>query len=94
MPLPPQPPAAVQLIAGADVWTSKGPQPGQAVVIQKGRILAVGPVAALAKAHPKALRMDLPGGTLLPGFIEGHAHLGSLGALSREVDVAGFDNLP
>ncbi len=38
--------------------------------------------------------MDLPGGTLLPGFIEGHAHVGSLGALSREVDVAGFDNLP
>jgi predicted amidohydrolase YtcJ len=94
MPLPPPPPAAIQLIAGADVWTSQGPQPGLAVAIQKGKILAVGPIAALAKAHPKAQRLDLPGGTLLPGFIEGHAHVGSLGALSHEVDLAGLDSLP
>lgn len=93
MPLPPPPPAAVQLIAGADLWTAQGLQSGLAIVIQKGRILAVGPAERLAKAHPKAQRTDLPGGTLLPGFIEGHAHVGSLGALSHRVDLAGRPNL-
>jgi len=95
MPLPPPPlPAAIQLIAGADLWTTQGPQHGQAIVIQKGKILAVGAVETLTKSHPGAQRVDLPGGTLLPGFIEGHAHVGSLGALSHEVDLAGLESLP
>jgi predicted amidohydrolase YtcJ len=66
MPLPPPPSATIQLLAGADVWTSQGPQHGQAVLIQKGKILAVGPTDALTRTHPKAQRVDLPGGTLLP----------------------------
>ncbi len=94
MPLPPPSPAAIQLIAGADLWTTQGPQHGQAIVIQKGKILAVGAVETLTKSHPGAQRVDLPGGTLLPGFIEGHAHVGSLGALSHEVDLAGLESLP
>jgi predicted amidohydrolase YtcJ len=94
MPLPPPPPAQVQLIAGADLWTPQGARPGLALLVQKGRIQAVGPVEALARTHPKAQRVDLPGGTLLPGFIEGHAHVGSLGALGQEVDLAGLESLP
>ena len=94
MPLPPPPPAHVQLITGADVWTAQGPQKGQAVAILKGKILAVGSVEALLKSHPKALRVDLPGGTLLPGLIEGHAHVGGLGALAGKVDLVGLDSLP
>jgi hypothetical protein len=94
MPLPPPPPATIQLLAGADLWTAQGPQAGQAVVLQKGKILAVGPLEALLKAHPRAQRVDLPGGTLLPGLIEGHAHVGGLGALSRQVDLTGLDSLP
>ncbi|NWJ39358.1 MAG: amidohydrolase [Geothrix sp.] len=94
MPLPPPPPAHVQLLTGADVWTSQGPQKGQAVAIQKGRILAVGPLESLARSHPKAERVDLPGGTLLPGLIEGHAHVGGLGALGWKVDLVGLDSLP
>jgi predicted amidohydrolase YtcJ len=94
MPLPPPPPAIIQLLAGAEVWTSQGLQHGQAVVIQKGKILALGPVEALVKAHPRAQRVDLPGGTLLPGFIEGHAHVGGLGALGGKVDLLGLDSLP
>ena len=46
MPLPPPPPAHVQLLTGADVWTAQGPQKGQAVAILKGKILAVGSVEA------------------------------------------------
>ena len=94
MPMPPSaPPASYRLIQGADLWTAQGLQQGQALIIQKGRILAVGPVETLAKAHPKAQRIDLPGGTLLPGLIEGHAHVGGLGALSRKVDLTGLADL-
>jgi predicted amidohydrolase YtcJ len=95
MPMPPPaPPASYRLIQGADLWTDQGLQRGQALVIRKGRILAVGPVEALAKTHPKAQRVDLPGGTLLAGLIEGHAHMGGLGALSRKVDLTGPADLP
>jgi predicted amidohydrolase YtcJ len=94
MPLPPPPPAAIQLIAGADLWTAQGPQKGQALVIERGKIKAVGPAVALAKAHPKAQRTDLPGGTLLPGFIEGHAHVAAIGAADNLVDLSGLGSLP
>jgi hypothetical protein len=94
MPLPPPPPASVQLITGADVWTTQGALHGQALVLRKGKILAVGAVETLVKAHPKAIHIDLPGGTLLPGLIEGHAHVGGLGALARKVDLTGAASLP
>ena len=93
MPLPPPPPAPIQILSGADLWTTQGPQRGQAIAIRKGKILAVGSLEALAKAHPQAQRIELPGGTLLPGLIEGHAHVGGLGALSRKVDLLGLPDL-
>jgi len=94
MPLPPPPPAVVQILTGATVWTAQGPQAGQAIAIRSGRILGVGTLESLAKSHPKASRVELPGGTLLPGFIEGHAHVGGLGAMASKIDVGGLQSLP
>ena len=94
MSLPPPPPAAIQLLIGADLWTDQGSHKGRALAIHKGKILAVGSAEALMKAHPRAQRVDLPGGTLLPGFIEGHAHVNGLGALARKVDLSGLRSLP
>jgi len=94
MPLPPAPPPQVQLLSGADIWLGQGLLKGQGVVIKKDRILAVGAVEVLAKQHPRARRVEFPGGTLLPGLIEGHAHVGGLGALSRQVDLTGLTSLP
>jgi len=51
----------------------------EAVVIENGRIAAVGERALLA-AHGDARRVDLGGRTLLPGFIDAHNHL-SIAAL-------------
>ncbi|MCX6547819.1 MAG: amidohydrolase family protein, partial [Acidobacteria bacterium] len=93
MPLPPPPPPLVQILSGATVWAPSGPVQGQAVALRKGRILAVGPAATLLRAHPNATRIALPGGTLLPGLVEGHAHVESLGALDRQVDLAGVRSL-
>nr|HPH19725.1 amidohydrolase family protein [Haliscomenobacter sp.] len=45
-----------------------------AVLIEKGKIKAVGPLAQLVIPDP-VKRLNLPGTTLLPGLIEGHSHL-------------------
>lgn len=47
--------------------------PGWAVRVRGDRIAAVGPVDEVAAGG--GLRVDLSGTTLLPGLIEGHAHL-------------------
>lgn len=94
MPMLPPPPPAYLLLKGADVWTGEALRPGQAVVVKGSKILAVGPEGQLAKAHPKAQVVSLPGGTLLPGLIEGHAHVGGLGKLKAQVDLVGCQDLP
>jgi hypothetical protein len=58
---------------------------GWAVLIQGSRIAAIGPEAALRQQHPAAKTVSLPGGTLLPGLIDGHVHVESVGAIQREV---------
>lgn len=88
--LTPPPPTPVML-CGAALWVDDGQQAkavlGQAVMVKGGRIIALAPATQLAKRYPKARRVELPGGTLLPGFIEGHAHVESLGRLQAKVDL-------
>ena len=91
--LPPQP-AAAQLITGAKVWLDDGHKghfsEGQAVLLRGPKIAAVGAVAELARRYPKAVRIELHGGTLMPGFIESHAHVAELGAMARQADLTGI----
>ncbi len=48
----------------------------QALLVRDGRIAAVGTLQAVkAVATPAAQPIDLAGGALLPGFIDGHSHL-------------------
>ena len=62
------------------------PSPEAVLVDQDGRIAAVGPLAALDR--PGVRRVDLAGGTLLPGFNDAHVHVTWLGhLLTRQVDV-------
>ncbi len=94
MPMPPPPPPAYLLLKGADVWTGEALRTGQAVVVKGNKILAVGPEAQMTKAHAKAQVVELKGGTLLPGLIEGHAHVAGLGKLKAQVDLVGCQDLP
>jgi imidazolonepropionase-like amidohydrolase len=45
-----------------------------AVLIEKDKISAAGPIASI-KVPANTRRLELPGTTLLPGLIEGHSHL-------------------
>ncbi len=69
------PPAAI-LLRPARVFDGAALQPheGWAVLVRGDRIAAAGPAARIA-APPGARVVDLPGATLLPGLVEGHAHL-------------------
>lgn len=47
-----------------------------AVAITGNRIVAVGPGAQVAAAHPAATTVDARGKAILPGLIDGHSHAG------------------
>ncbi|BDU73113.1 amidohydrolase [Mesoterricola silvestris] len=89
------PPPAIQVLLGADVWSGDGePRSGQALALRGARILAAGPAAEILGKYPAARRVELPGGTLLPGLIEGHAHVLGLGQQGLRADLALAPSLP
>ena len=75
-PLAAQRPAPVTLIRPARVWdgTATAPHEGWVVLVRGDRIEAAGP-AGQVTAPAGADVVELPGTTLIPGMIEGHAHL-------------------
>jgi predicted amidohydrolase YtcJ len=67
---------------GGDIITMEGdvPQYAEALVIRNGTIEFAGASPeAMKKAGPGHIMVDLEGKTLLPGFIDGHAHFGNFG---------------
>lgn len=64
------------LIEHTTVWDGSGaaPFPGQ-VLIEGERIVAVAPAAQAVAAAEGAERLDAGGKFLMPGLVEGHAHL-------------------
>ncbi|NTV75432.1 MAG: amidohydrolase family protein, partial [Holophaga sp.] len=88
------PPPAIQVLLGAEVWAGDGElRSGQAVALRGDRILAAGPSEDVLRKYPAARRIELPGGTLLPGLIEGHAHVLGLGLMDRQADLSAARSL-
>lgn len=74
--------ARFTLYSGGPILTMVGdtPRTVEAVLVQSGRIVAVGSAAELAgRAAGRLDRVDLAGRTLLPGFIDGHGHVDAVG---------------
>jgi imidazolonepropionase-like amidohydrolase len=69
-------PSSTYLLRPARVFDGTGaaPQAGVVVLVQNGRISAVGP-AANVRAPSDAVIIDLPGITLMPGLIDLHSHV-------------------
>ncbi len=75
-------PAPVTVYSGGPILTMDGESPVlvEAVAVQNGHILAIGDLASVSKsASKRAVRVDLKGHTMLPGFIDAHGHLGFVG---------------
>lgn len=64
--------AAPTLLRPAQVWDGSVMHAGWAVLIDGDKIVAAGPALT---APADAIILELPGTTLLPGMVEGHAHL-------------------
>ncbi len=61
----------------------------EAVAVAGGRIVAVGSDAEITKLQgPKTRRVDLAGKTMIPGFVDGHSHIGDLMGLWTLADLS------
>ena len=71
------------IYVGGSIVTVNDAQPNaEALAVKDGTILAVGARAEIEKAHKGTTTrtVDLAGKTLMPGFIDGHAHAQQFGA--------------
>ncbi len=79
------------LIVNANILTLDPAQPhATTLLIDAGKILAVG--SADVASHSSAIPLetiDLHGATVVPGFVDAHLHLASLGAALDALDLSG-----
>ena len=85
-----QSPADLIVTANRIYTVDEGRPVAQAIAVRDGRVLFVGSVrGAMALKGPSTRTLDFPRATIVPGFIDAHAHLLELGAAIREVDLVG-----
>jgi predicted amidohydrolase YtcJ len=65
---------------GGPIITVNDRQPtAEALAVRDGKILSVGAAkAVMAAKGPRTRMVDLQGKTLLPGFVDGHSHMGAV----------------
>lgn len=59
-----------------------------AMLVENGRVLAIGSATELAERAGEAKVQDGQGKTLLPGLIDAHGHIMGLGAMQRRIDLS------
>lgn len=79
-------PEADLLVLNGRIYATARSQPVHAMATKDGRVLALGE-QALARSGPSTQRLDLGGATVLPSFIDSHAHMRGLGALLESRDL-------
>ncbi len=85
---------AETIIFGGNIYTAEASNPKvEAIAIKDGKILAVGKLVDIEKlAGENTKKIDLKGKTLIPGFIESHAHLLALGKQQSQLDLSKVKN--
>ena len=83
--------AEVTVVSAARIHTVDPDQPqAQAMAYDEaGRILALGTTDALLARFPEAARIDAGAGTIVPGLIDAHGHVGDLGEARMIADLIG-----
>jgi hypothetical protein len=87
--------AAATLVANVHGYTLAGDrlQEFSGLVFDGGKVVETGDGAALHRKFADAKYIDGAGATLLPGLIDAHGHVFSLGYKSAQVDLDGTENL-
>jgi len=76
------------IVHSAQIYTvDENDSTATALAIRDGRFLAIGDEDQILSAYPDAPRIDAAGRTLVPGFIDAHAHLLELGLSLRRADL-------
>ena len=77
------------------IWTGDPANPrAQAVAIRDGALVAVGSAAEAERFRgPHTRLIDHPTGFAMPGLIDAHGHMESLGASREQVDLRGVSSL-
>ena len=65
----------------------------EAIAVRDGKVLDTGTSIDMLSEYPNLERKDGKGNTLLPGFIDSHAHVMGLGIRELDVNVAGIRSL-
>ena len=82
-------PNAVMFLEGGSVWDgSGGPAFAADVLIRENRIAGISPPRSLAPGP--AERIDVSGHTIIPGLVEGHAHL----SFAHKANIADTGDIP
>lgn len=78
-----------QLYTNARIFTADTRRWAEALVVQDERILYVGDTVTAERLAPGADRIDLEGRLVLPGFVDGHAHVIGTGEALGQVSLWG-----
>jgi predicted amidohydrolase YtcJ len=79
----------VQLYTNARIFTADTRRWAEALLVQGERILYVGDSATADRLSPDAEHIDLGGRLVVPGFVDGHAHVIGTGEALGQVDLWG-----
>jgi predicted amidohydrolase YtcJ len=79
------------IVTAGRIWTGDRERPwAEALAARGGAIAAIGPAAEVRHFRGPATRVvDRPGAFAIPGLIDAHGHMESLGATRDEVDLRG-----
>lgn len=78
------------LIVNANVYTVNSDfETVEAFAVSNGKIIEVGTTSALSEKYTAIETIDFAGKTILPGFIDAHAHFYGLGLNQRVVNLVG-----
>ncbi|MEE9293313.1 MAG: amidohydrolase, partial [Acidobacteriota bacterium] len=87
-------PADLILTGGAVLTLDPQLPQAEAIAVRDGRIVSVGDEAMIAgMAGPSTRRIDLGGGLVVPGLIDAHGHISSLGRRLENIDLRGVDSI-
>ena len=86
--------AEVTVLSAARIHSMEADQPpATALAWEDGRILALGSAAELHARYPGARQVDVGAATVVPGLIDAHGHVASLGFEQMQARLAGASSL-